>query len=38
MTFEQDLLGLIPVSILLGTLQIGPVVSVEVLEDTILVP
>jgi hypothetical protein len=36
-TLEQNLLGLIPVAILHGTLQIRTMVSVQVLEDPVLV-
>lgn len=36
-TLEQNLLGLVPIAIFLCALQVGTVVSVEVLEDPVLV-
>jgi hypothetical protein len=37
MTLKQYLLRLVPVSILLSALQIRPMVSVQILKDTVLV-
>ena len=38
MTLEKDLLRLVPVTVLLRALQVRTVVSVQVLEDPVLVP
>lgn len=38
MALEDDLLGLVPVSHLLGVLEVGRVTAVEVLEDAVLIP
>jgi hypothetical protein len=37
MSLEQDLLRLVPITVLLRALQVRPVVSVKVLEDSVLV-
>ena len=37
MSLIQNLLRLVPISILLRTLQIRPMVSVQVLKDTVLI-
>lgn len=38
MALEKDFLRLVPITVLLGALQIRTVVSVQVLEDPVLVP
>jgi hypothetical protein len=37
MAFQQDFLGLVPVSVLHRALQVGPMVTVEVLKYPILI-
>lgn len=37
MTLQDNLLGLVPVAVLHGTLEVGAVVAVEVLENAVLV-